>query len=330
MKKFPAFVVMSVLVTFLVVMNGVDHNTKHRAAVNHVREDRDDAALDSATKHAHGKAKTNVPISVVTAQQITTTIPSIIVKPTQPQTEPPITSGALVHVNNTCFTEQAKTRSPQCIMNYSPKYNVAMFCLPKAASSTMKDMFVASFPDRVEKHCNSIAKDAHLIAFVRDPVERFLSGYEEAIYRRIQAQGSKHGFQKQNAVKGMPEILVKDINGYTDWLVYWNKSKSAFDVFEEYVHKVHDSHRPYDIHLNLQSSFLAQKQQWNFIGRIEHLNEDWNTMLSKFNLKFAKEVPQSRKNHWKHLKTKDLSKKTIEKICEHVATDLPCVPSKWC
>ena len=99
-------------------------------------------------------------------------------------------------------------------------------------------MFRKTFADAEFVACKTLPQDTFVLAVLRDPVERFLSGYDESIYRAINSSSPI-----------MPDLIRDGVKGFKDWNVYWKESPIAHDTFYRFVKEVHKPASPWDPHL---------------------------------------------------------------------------------
>ena len=246
-----------------------------------------------------------------------------------------------------------------CNVHWSESKKIAVVQIGKAASMTLGKLFKNTFEDAEMRACAGLPKDAVVGAFLRDPVELFFSGYEEAI-NRISINQDKGREDK------VPAMIFQDIKGYNDSRKYWEESKTATQTFHEYVLHGHNVAKPFDTHLIQQSSRVAQLKSIIWVGRVSDLTEDWARFLTfarawrpnevggkkeasrvmgpnlaraapvplsvPGNEATPEEVPKWRERKWKHIVPTKTPAYVLKKICEHVDQDLRCLglQSRWC
>tara|TARA_B110000211_G_scaffold161491_1_gene182599 strand:- start:680 stop:1495 length:816 start_codon:yes stop_codon:yes gene_type:complete len=220
----------------------------------------------------------------------------------------------------------------QCQAVISPSSKTLLILVPKAASSTMRSLFTDWFPDAYTINtCRNIPADYFKIVFFRDPVLRFLSGYEESIARSVRKDLKK----RSKRLDETTERIKASVGTHTNWLEYWNDTRSqAHQTFYDYVMYDHDISNPFNAHMALQSAYVARiPQKIDFIGSIDNLKEDWQ----RLRLQLGKPIihnngRENRKNHWKHLTPEKLPQRVLAKICENAKFDFNClhINSKYC
>ena len=153
-----------------------------------------------------------------------------------------------------------------------------------------------------------------IAAFVRDPVERFLSGYQEATMRRLKnafrkAAGLEHSIEGRPFLgdkKGLPpgetgrdmerflaarkdliDAVAADHDGHamshheTEVHAGWLHAADLPSLFEDFILNHHDNGHPFDTHVRLQSHMLAGKlSRVDLLGSTAHLTESWNELLA--------------------------------------------------
>ena len=118
-----------------------------------------------------------------------------------------------------------------CHVRWSESERIAVLSNPKAGSTTLGWLFEKTFEDAQLRNCKGLPKDTVVGAFFRDPVERFFSGYDEAVYRSITGQYNERNYRRRE----VPAMIRQDIEGYNDWHKYWEGSKTATQTFHDYV-----------------------------------------------------------------------------------------------
>ena len=233
-------------------------------------------------------------------------------------------------IDKGCVTIKAS-----CKVHWSKSERIAVVQIGKAASSTLAMLFKKTFEDAEVIACEELSKEAVVGAFFRDPVERFFSGYDEAVYRSIGQMKNK------GKVDMVPAMILQDIKGYDDWHKYWEGSKTATQTFHEYVLHGHNVEKPFDVHLVQMSSRVADlKRGINWVGRVSDLTVDWARFLTFARAKRGKRGSSAtdptpdhiRENKWRHIFPAKTPTNVMKKICEYVDQDLRCLglQSRWC
>ena len=201
-----------------------------------------------------------------------------------------------------------------------------------------------------------------IAAFVRDPVERFLSGYQEATKRRLKIAFRKAaGLKHMGANKGLPpgetgrdmerflaarkdliDAAAADHDGGHDTEAHagWLHAADLPSLFEDFILNHHDTGHPFDTHVRLQSHMLAGKlSRVDLLGSTAHLTESWNELLALVGkpLRDTSREPHARTAWHKQvnytgLSPTQLSSEARAKLCATVQPDFDCfgISSPWC
>ena len=225
-----------------------------------------------------------------------------------------------------------------CYVHWSEREKIAVLQIAKAGSSTLRWLFEKTFEDAKSRPCKGLPRDRDTVvgAFFRDPVERFFSGYDEAVYRCV---GPKEYKGREDEV---PVMIRQDIEGYNNWHKYWEGSKTATQTFHDYVLNGHNVESPFNTHMHQQSSRVAGLDWIDWVGRVSDFTEDWAEFLrfararrggrSSLATAAPEEAPIRRENKWRHIFPAKTPANVMKKICEHVDQDLRCLglQSRWC
>ncbi|KAL7533694.1 hypothetical protein ACHAXR_005393 [Thalassiosira sp. AJA248-18] len=171
------------------------------------------------------------------------------------------------------FKENIRRRVP-----YSEKHQLAYILLPKSGSSTGRFMMKHEF-DAVEQYI-TVKPPMHVIAFVREPLSRFYSQFDEAYVRTAPwVMKSPHPFP----------YLYENLNSYHDYedvfcpistrknrrecIDRQSKENGTLSSRLERFVQEYDGRSPFDIHLALQVPLLSNIDD----GRSLHISELYNT-----------------------------------------------------
>ena len=230
--------------------------------------------------------------------------------------------------------QNCTTFKAPCFVHWSESERIAVLQNPKAGSSTLRWLFEKTFEDAKMRTCKGLPKDTLVGAFFRDPVEHFFSAYDEAVFRSI---GKYDGREDE-----VPAMIRQDIEGYNDWHKYWEGSKTATQTFHDYVLNGHKVERPFNVHLEQQSSRVVRLERIDWVGRVSDFTKDWAEFLTFARARRGgrgslattdpEEVPKRHENKWRHIFPAKTPANVMKKICEHVDQDLRCLglQSRWC
>ena len=205
-----------------------------------------------------------------------------------------------------------------------------------------------------------------IAAFVRDPVERFLSGYQEATKRRLKIAFRKAaGLKHMGANKGLPpgetgrdmerflaarkdliDAVAADHDGHamshheTEVHAGWLHAADLPSLFEDFILNHHDNGHPFDTHVRLQSHMLAGKlSRVDLLGSTAHLTESWNELLALVGKPLRDTSREPHAHAAWHKKVNDtglsptqLSSEARAKLCATVQPEFDCfgISSPWC
>lgn len=188
------------------------------------------------------------------------------------------------------FKETKTRRIP-----YSKKHQLAYIMLPKSGSSTARFMMQHEFD--AKEVVTKIQPPLNVITFVRDPLSRFFSSYEESYVRTAPWQSSRENpyYPERNNGKFTHPFpwLYENLNNYHAYEDVFcpphtrNNRRECIDRqsqengtlasrLERFVHE-YDGRSPFDIHLTLQVPILSSIND----GRAIHITELYNTTNSE-------------------------------------------------
>jgi len=150
----------------------------------------------------------------------------------------------------------------RCVV--SGKSNILVFLLPKNASSTIRAYLKGGDFDGFEDLYDLLpAKYLQFkkVAFLRDPVERFLSGYHEVYCRHI-GQGQyflRHGIEKQRTL-------------------HFLKMADNIDSIYEFLDHI-ENFGFFDVHIRKQVDFIRDKQVNHYFST-ECLQDDMQKLYA--------------------------------------------------
>ena len=236
------------------------------------------------------------------------------------------------HVNPQIYKNHLRGGPGQ--LSYSKKYNLSYILIPKSGSSTGRYMMQHEF-EAVEPrggHNNKAVREAyeakHIIAFVREPLSRFYSQYDEAYVRTAPWSKSQNPYyidpdNKNNRKQHPFPFLYENFNSYHDYEDVFcppstrtnpnNRRECLFRPshedgtlakrLERFVQE-YDGRTPYDIHLILQVPKLLSKDSstGSSINITELYNtinakNDWKTIAKKYIGEHAKLLTTTNKDN---------------------------------
>jgi Sulfotransferase family len=233
--------------------------------------------------------------------------------------------------------EQRAKSVQNCL--YSQHYNVSSNLSGKTGTSTQKEV-LGKVMGAVEVPCHSIPPHEHLlkVATIREPFDRFVSGYKEAMSR----QGIYGTRNNMDEVEIPPQ--------YTRFLeVLENKSiaekKEIFDaqtpsllqlktqMFEAFVHD-YDGKNVFDRHLNAQVIKLWDPLDTTGMGQFDvilessTLTDDLAALANRVGAPPMVQEVRARSRTNDRLDIASLQDSTIQKICRLFALDYCCLNYK--
>lgn len=187
-------------------------------------------------------------------------------------------------------------------VTYSDKHKLAYVMLPKSGSSTARHMLKTAFhatEGRKSLQHISFEKGGDMegyevLTFIRDPLKRFYSQYDEAYVRTAPWQKSENDYyidpDTKRQLKSHPfPYLFDNIHSYRDYEDVFCKRKNRKDCifgetqedgtlttrFERFVSE-YDGRDPFDVHLTLQTPMLSSED-----GAPLHITQIYNTTDSE-------------------------------------------------
>ena len=237
------------------------------------------------------------------------------------------------HVNPQIYKNHLRGGPGQ--LSYSKKYNLSYILIPKSGSSTGRYMMQHEF-EAVEPrggHNNKAVREAydakHIIAFVREPLSRFYSQYDEAYVRTAPWSKSQNPYyidpdnSSKNRVHPFP-FLYENFNSYHDYEDVFcppstrtnpnNRRECLFRPshedgtlakrLERFVQE-YDGRTPYDVHLILQVPKLLSKDgssnglsiNITELYNTTNAKNDWKTIAKKYIGEHAKLLTTTKDNN---------------------------------
>ena len=200
---------------------------------------------------------------------------------------PPAEALQYCHVDTTRYRNHLNP-SPAVLVSYSRRHKLIYRNVPKSASSSARYAMENYFRgEDVRMLVDKLRHDVHtrnrtVVSFVRDPLDRFYSSYEEAFYRmgpwmglvgRRKPMLAKWYHKTKHRMDRYP-YLYQNMTTLDDYQSFYcpeemrkgspkecNKVKTIDDGalagrFEQFV-RDYDGLDPFDIHLNLQTTNLV-------------------------------------------------------------------------
>ena len=213
------------------------------------------------------------------------------------------------YTNTTIYRDHFK-ESPTRRIPYSKKYELAYILLPKSGSSTGRFMMQHEF-DAIEQRITISPALQNVITFVREPLSRFYSQYDEAYVRTAPWQKGQNVYhidstgtnKKATTVKHPFPYLHENLSSYHDYedafcpptkrkhrrdCIYAQSQENGTlaSRLERFVQD-YNGRNIFDIHLALQVPLLSNVND----GRSLYITElhntsnsesDWNTIAQRY------------------------------------------------
>lgn len=152
----------------------------------------------------------------------------------------------------------------------SDTYEFVWYLIPKNASSSLRQVLTQSPYDSEfcsRRKAEKASYSQYLrFAFFRDPIERILSAYQEVSFR------------------------VDTLDGYNHDLRF-AKFPDTMERFELFLDEVEED--PWDDHVTPQCE-LVRGIEFDFLGRVEWLQADWDRFFREFYNEPSKTLPRIR------------------------------------
>lgn len=165
----------------------------------------------------------------------------------------------------------------QSVIDWLPEFALGFLHIPKCASSSIHALLEVTFGGYCKISGERLPPDAFVVAFLRDPVERFLSGYEESLFRAMRYGNESDTFERMR--KRVPWITDRlgpyNHTGTDASSKFWDDKPFAEQTFDQFVRTpIYDSQMPMDVHSATQSALVATSaDRVDFVGYVETINE---------------------------------------------------------
>jgi len=235
-------------------------------------------------------------------------------------------------------------------VSYSDKYKLAYVMLPKSGSSTARQMLKDHFDavetkkslQQIDFNAGGKMEEVQVITFVRDPLSRFFSQYEEAYVRTAPWTRSKpHPYP----------YLFENINNYEEYQDIFcppetrsipESGKECVDKpsaengtlasrLERFVNE-YDGRNPFDVHLTLQVPMLSSENgiplHMTQIYNTTDADNAWRNIGKQFigaNSTLSNSGAIEGRSYPRRLKKELVSIETQRKICELALLDYCCL-----
>ena len=233
-------------------------------------------------------------------------------------------------------------------VSYSDKYKLAYVMLPKSGSSTARHMLKDQFDaketkkslQQIDFNAGGKMEGVQVISFVRDPLSRFFSQYEEAYVRTApwKTHGKPHPFP----------YLFENINTYQEYQDIFcppetrsnpRSGKECVDKpsaengtlasrLERFVNE-YDGRNPFDVHLTLQVPMLSSVNgiplHITQIYNTTDADNAWRQIAKQFNSTLAQSGAIEGRSYPRRLRKELVSIETQRKICELALLDYCCL-----
>ena len=235
-------------------------------------------------------------------------------------------------------------------VSYSDKYKLAYVMLPKSGSSTARQMLKDHFDavetkkslQQIDFNAGGKMEEVQVITFVRDPLSRFFSQYEEAYVRTAPWTRSKpHPYP----------YLFENINNYEEYQDIFcppetrSNPKSGTECvdkpsaengtlasrLERFVNE-YDGRNPFDVHLTLQVPMLSSENgiplHMTQIYNTTDADNAWRNIGKQFigaNSTLSNSGAIEGRSYPRRLKKELVSIESQRKICELALLDYCCL-----
>eukprot|EP00986_Skeletonema_menzelii_P018401 scaffold26636_cov153-Skeletonema_menzelii.AAC.12 len=271
------------------------------------------------------------------------------------------------YVDATKYKAHTERSRKSIVASVSHKHKVIYRNIPKSASSTARHamMDFLEGQDLQLKHDELINlvhyENYTMVSFIREPLTRFYSSYDEAFFRMGPWMGEgeivwdkprlrewynsiKHRMDKYPYLyEGMKEMndyrkmyCPKEVLDTGDFLKC-NKYDSIDDGrllkrFEQFVHD-YDGIEPFDVHLNMQTTNLiygssGEPLPITTLYNASEAEKDWQEVASQNGVT----IPDGEMTHGRHqsrrFNVSRVSEGTQQKICKILALDYCCLNFK--
>jgi hypothetical protein len=254
------------------------------------------------------------------------------------------------HVDPTRYRQHFTTRKKRVLI--SEQHKLLCMQLPKSGSSTAKDFMFRFFGGREisgdEKALAALPggkySDFFTLAFVRDPMSRFFSSYEEMIVRTGPFAG-KYG--SPSKLPARYNFLFEGLPTYSDYenvfcppgsypdgkrsICIWRESHENGTLAMRMVRFVHewDPADPFDSHLKLQAPQLSDERTGDpmildAIYDTHNAAAGWDAVAARASVTFPAKMPAPGRAYPRRLNLSKVPDATRREICRITAIDNCC------
>ncbi|KAL9190252.1 hypothetical protein ACHAXT_007463 [Thalassiosira profunda] len=245
-------------------------------------------------------------------------------------------------------------------VSYSDKHKLAYVMLPKSGSSTarymMKDVFHAKETRLNLQHqsfaAGGVSEGVEVLSFVRDPLSRFYSQYDEAYVQAAPWQKNSPYYADPDAKKRREEhpfpFIYDNLHSYKDYEDAFcppstrkNRNECAHRKsaengtlaarFERFVRE-YDGRDPFDVHLTLQAPMMSSKDglplRMTQIYNTTDSDGGWRRIARQFlgeNATFGDKGVISGRSYPRRFKSELVSGETQQRVCLHTLLDYCCL-----
>jgi len=249
--------------------------------------------------------------------------------------------------------------SDRQVTSISDKYKIVYLLLPKGGSSTGRWIMEHAL-DGHNAPLHPAGNDLHkrygdytVLTFVREPLQRFYSQYDEAFIRYAPwVKGREffihpYAFIYENMTSQIdyqnvfcpPDLLPshireRTVRGINHWCTVKQQTKENGTLamrFEQFVER-YNGLEPYDIHLHLQVPHISNK----YTGRPRRVDEiystdanntikNWESIVTWYGKSLPEDGVYNARSKPRRFKTSLVSTRTKQKICRISAIDYCCL-----
>ncbi|KAL3782773.1 hypothetical protein HJC23_003094 [Cyclotella cryptica] len=253
-------------------------------------------------------------------------------------------------------------------VSVADKYKLIYRNVPKSASSSsrhiMKDFFGGEDSRLKHRKLNEYVLNHNytLVSFIRDPLDRFYSSYDEAFLRMgpwwgagefVHEKPALHRLYESNKHKVEPyPYLYEGMKTMEDFrklycpselleqnYILCNDANTIDDGdltrrFEQFV-RDYDGRKPFDSHLRLQVAFLVYNSRLNgaplpitYLYNASEADKGWSDIANDKGIEIPKEDMVFGRKSSRRFNLNLVSNETKRKICQIVALDYCCLNLK--
>ena len=151
---------------------------------------------------------------------------------------------------------------------------VAVAPVPKAGSSTLRALLTAVFGETGVKMLEfyEVPPEALRVVFLRDPIERFISGFQESLRRVFKSNSVAYANTILTARWLHDDVVARHENIRA--LLEHNNGTTFKMTLERFVMESYDPSDPLDVHLLPQSTIVpAFSDRYDFVGYVESMDQ---------------------------------------------------------